>query len=233
MNDRVAPSRQPVGRALLHIGTEVEASVEHAFDRWCEEHVRLDLKLPGFVAARRFTKWPDFPGAGDSPKSLTLYELEDVSALESDEYALHDRSIPDGFKGRMRFSRSVYRELGFHAGASANSRGTAILHVTVDVDPARTDAFLEWYVGKHVPAVLAAPGMIGARRFENVELRAAAKLPEGHHSYCTLYEMEEASVVSRRETLEAARTGSCPADLEPHRTAFNHVYEEIFRASRT
>ncbi len=64
---------QPNASALLHIGTNVEAEVEQAFNRWCEDHVTENLSLPGFLAVRRFVKVSGYEGAGDNPKYLTLY----------------------------------------------------------------------------------------------------------------------------------------------------------------
>ena len=223
------PSR-PTSGALLHIGTDVEAGVEQALNRWSEEHVTENLSLPGFIAVRRLVKRADYEGVGKNPKYLTLYQLEDASALESDAHAAHDQSIPDSFVGHMSFQRSVFRELSPPRPSEAQLTGAAILHVTVDVERAYRDTFLKWYAEIHVPAVLEVPGMIGARRFENVELGAGDPLREGQQAYCTIYEMEDASVIGHPEITEAARKGACPADLEAHRVAFNHVYEEIFSA---
>ena len=72
--------------------------------------------------------------------------------------------------------------------------------------------------------------MLGARRFQNVELVGGAPLPAGQRAYCTLYEMESADAMVRPEMAEAARKGACPPGLEPHRRATNHVYEEFFCA---
>jgi hypothetical protein len=208
----------------------VEAAVEADFNRWCEEHVQANLSLPGFLSVRRFRKSAVYPGVGAGPTYLTIYQLEAPAALESSAWLSHDRSMPRAFSGRVRFQRSVFRELDGDAGLRTQPIGRAILHVLVDVDADWTARFLEWYAAEHVPAVLAAPGMIGARRFVNVELDASAPLPQDQHPYCTLYEMEDASVIGRPETAEAASKGACPAELEPHRSASNHVYDEMFRA---
>ncbi len=231
MRNAMTHAPRPNASALLHIGTSVEAEIEQAFNRWCEEHVTENLSLPGFIAVRRFVKLRDYQGVGDSPKYLTLYQLDSAAALESDAYAAHDHSIPDSFSGHMSFQRSVYRELSTPHQFDPPLTGAAILHVTVDVERAYHDSFLKWYAEIHVPAVLEVPGMIDARRFENVELEAGDPLRKGQHAYCTLYEMEDRSVIGRPEFTEAARKGACPADLEAHRVAFNHVYEEIFSAS--
>jgi hypothetical protein len=231
MSRDISRPPHPIGSALLHVGTEVELEIADSFNLWCEEHALANLELPGFLAVRRFVRKADYAGLGESPTYVTVYELEDATALTSNAYAAHDTSMPEAFSGRFAFQRSVYRELGAASGLRTQSTGPAILHVTVDVDPGYTDIFLKWYAEEHVPAVLSAPGMIGARRFQNVELEDGKPLREGQHAYFTLYEMEEPGVISRPEMMEAAARGACPKDLAPHRNAFNHVYEEIFHAA--
>jgi catechol 2,3-dioxygenase-like lactoylglutathione lyase family enzyme len=213
--------------ALLHLGTDIDARVETEFNRWCEGHVRSNLTLPGFRRGRRFLRKADYPGVGESAQYLTLYDLDDTGALASDAYAGHDQSVPEDFLPHLRFERALYREIGVHEGASPSATASAILHVTVDVaEPAWIDRFLAWYSEEHVPAVLEVPGMVGARRYVNAE-------PEsGGHTYCTLYEMEDSKVMSHPEMPHAARKGACPAELEPQRVAWNHIYEEIFRSPR-
>jgi len=137
-----------IGNALLHLSTDVEAALDVAdFNRWCEAHARDNLELPGFLSVRRFAKKADYEGAGDHPQFLTLYGLQDVSALETPEHAAHNASLPARFAPHLRFERSVYRALASHEGASAGSPSTAILHVWVDVEPASLDDFLEWFPG--------------------------------------------------------------------------------------
>ena len=73
--------------------------------------------------------------------------------------------------------------------------------------------------------------MLGVRRFENASLASGRPLDPGQHTYCTYYEMEDAGVLTRPETLAAAARGACPPELAPHRVVVNHVYEEIFRTA--
>ena len=101
----------PGAGALLHIGTEIDAAVEAEFNRWCEGHVAANLALPGFVDGRRFARVASGTGIGDHPSYLTLYRLEDASALETDAYANHDQSVPASFASHLSFQRAVYREL--------------------------------------------------------------------------------------------------------------------------
>ena len=229
--DTASRPTQPIAPVMMHLGTEVDDAIAPDFDRWCEGHMADNLRLPGFVSARRLRRSPVHPGPATSPCSLTLYQLESPSTLETPEYAGRTIGMPDRFSGRIGFERTLYRELGVPPGIRSQTIGPALLHVTVDVEPEWRERFVEWYVNVHVPAVLDAPGMLSARRFENVELVPGRALRSGQRSYCTLYEMEAADVILRLSTLEAASRGACPPELAPHRVAYNQAYEEIFRTA--
>jgi len=222
---------QPIGTVLVHIGTDFDASLSRELDRWSEQHILDNMKLPGFVSARRLRRVGPASAPGAAPDALTLYELADSSALETREYTSRKVELPPSLANGMRFTRALYRAVGAAPGASTQEIGPAILHVTVDVEPAWRARFVDWYAAVHVTAVLSAPGMLGARRFENAALASGREPAAGEHAYCTLYEMEDAGVLARPSTVEAASKGACPPELAPHRVPFNHVYEEIFRAT--
>jgi len=220
---------QPIAPVLLELGADVDEAIENDFERWCEGHLADNLRLPGFVSARRLRRVGPVNTA--SPASLTLYQLEAPSALETPQYKGRTVSMPDHFSGQIRSQRSLYRELDADPGVRRQSIGPAVLRVAVDVEPAWRPRFIDWYVNVHVAAVLDAPGMLGVRRFENAALASGRPLDPNQHTYCTYYEMEDAGVLTRPETLAAASRGACPAELAPHRVVVNHVYEEIFRAA--
>ena len=81
----------------------------------------------------------------------------------------------------------------------------------------------------HVPAVLDAPGMIAARRLEQIHTVSNADSHNRPRIDRKIYEMAEASVIRHPETLEASVRGACPAELEPHRQASYQVYAEVFQ----
>lgn len=59
--------------------------------------------------------------------------------------------------------------------------GAPQLHmVRVDIDPAHEDAFNTWYDAVHVPALLACPGWLSAKRFVSLE---------GGPKYAAIYEV--------------------------------------------
>lgn len=219
----------PCGPVVLELGTEVDESIALEFERWCEDHLRENLRLPGFVSARRLRRCGAPAPNGTSPASLTLYQLEDASALETPQYRDRRVSMPSHFTGRLRFERALYRELDGPLDVQPRPVGRAVLHVLVDVEPAWRERFVDWYAKVHVPAVLEAPGMLTARRFENLALARGGALAPGQHPYCALYEMEAADVLTRPETLAAAARGACPPELAAHRVSMGQVYEESFR----
>lgn len=229
---------QPVGSALLEIATDVDPTIASEFEDWCKGHFADNLRLPGFVSARRLRRCGPPDAEGRSAGSISLYALADASALETPDYAAREIGWPGHFAGKVTARRSLYRELGAvgsdgrsAAGARRQTIGSAVLHVTVDVEPAFRERFLDWYAEVHVPAVLSAPGMLGARRFANALLERGDALPAGQHPYLTLYEMEDASVLASPGLVAAAAKGVCPPELAPHRVAVNFAYDEVFRAS--
>ena len=230
MSSGTRPS-QPVAPVLIHIGTDVDPSIAHELDRWSEEHILDNMKLPGFVSARRLRRVGPVAAPGTAPDTLTLYQVANVSALETPEYTGRKIELPRAFTDRLRFTRSLFREVDAESSVRTQEIGPAILHVTVDVEPDWRARFVDWYAKVHVTAVLSAPGMLGARRFENIALAAGRDPAAGERSYCTLYEMEDAGVLARPSTVAAASNGACPPELAPHRVPFNHVYEEVFRAA--
>jgi len=212
---------------LLHVGVEVDPALDARYERWCEARLATGAALSGLSSARLLVKHPGHPGVGESPRHLVLFEAESESAARSEADQSSETDLPKELAGRLRSQRTFYRATGEHPGHDGTYRmGPAILHVTVDVEPQWRDAFLDWYVGVHVPAVLAAPGMLGARRFENPALTSDEPIPVGQHSYCTIYEMADADLIGRPETQAASARGLCPARIAPHRIAMNFVYTQ-------
>ena len=74
---------QHIGTTLLVVMMDVDPEGEEAFDRWYnEEHLPERLEIPGYVSARRF-KLEEGEGF---LKYLCIWELEDGSPLQSEEY---------------------------------------------------------------------------------------------------------------------------------------------------
>lgn len=92
-------------RALLVVLLDMDPSVadEDEFNRWfSEEHVAERLECPGFLRAQRLRLAPDASGVQSPlPKYLTVYELESLDALETEQY-LDLRNPGSEWTERMR-----------------------------------------------------------------------------------------------------------------------------------
>jgi hypothetical protein len=69
-------------------------------------------------------------------------------------------------------------------------RGTGLLLVMMDIDPAHEDDFNRWYDEEHVPERLSCPGFLSGRRFVSVE---------GDPKYLAIYELTDPDVLESDE----------------------------------
>jgi len=109
-------------RALLLVQMDAAPDDEAELNAWYEEdHLPERAALPGFLTARRFES------VDGAPKYLALYELEDLSVLETPEYrALIDAPDPrTKAVGRMvnTLVRKVYVEIPRPDADAAGPRG--------------------------------------------------------------------------------------------------------------
>ncbi|CDJ99819.1 conserved hypothetical protein [Microbacterium sp. C448] len=69
-------------RGLLHVQMDIAPEHEDELNTWYwQEHLPERLAVPGFLSGRRFEIVD-----GGPPKYLAIYDLEDVSVLDSPEY---------------------------------------------------------------------------------------------------------------------------------------------------
>ena len=79
---------QHIGGTIMVVMMEVDPEHEEEFNRWYdEEHLPERLEIPGYVSARRF-KLEEGNGV---LKYLCIWELEDGSPLQSEEYQAQQR----------------------------------------------------------------------------------------------------------------------------------------------
>ncbi len=221
------------GSALLQLSSEIDSEIEEVFNRWCDGHTRVDLALPGFRTARRLRKSDRWAGASDAMPYLTLYELDDLAALTGDAYDHHDQSMPEEFEGHLRYGRSVFQEIEGSREGEKTAQGAAIFHVITEVEVGFEDEFDDWYAGEHVPAVLTAPGVRSVRRYLRVEDPAGRASAPERYTVLAIYEMDDAEVLARPESIRIAQAASCPASLESHRNVTHHdVYEPLLSLER-
>jgi hypothetical protein len=68
------------------------------------------------------------------------------------------------------------------------ANGTALLVVTVEIDPADDEEFNRWYDEEHIPEKLAEPGFLSVRRL---------KSSDGASKYLVVYELETAEAATK------------------------------------
>lgn len=194
---------------LVRIG-DVPPKIEPDWNHWYDTtHIPNRLSKPGFISVRRFLAlWGEY-------KYLTLYELDNLEALESEAYVKlreWEASLPpESFEAITLklpdFTRGVYEQI-YPEQEEYEMPNTEILFtIGHDVPPNREEEFNAWYNTEHIPAMInRVPGFVTARRFRNV----GSLLPSGSGKtspspkYVTLYDLSDEKVleseVFKRET---------------------------------
>ncbi len=104
---------QHIGGTIMVVMMDVEPEHEAEFNRWYdEEHLVERLEIPGYVSARRF-KLEE--GRGGVLKYLCIWEMDDSSPLESEEYQAQ-RLRPSELRDRVNTyitqrSRGIYKQI--------------------------------------------------------------------------------------------------------------------------
>ena len=116
---------QHIGNTILVGMMDVESGREAEFDRWYnEEHLPERLEIPGYVSARRF-KLEEGNGV---LKYLCIWELEDESPLESDQYKMQ-RARPSKIRDEAnkyitQRARGLYKQIYPLEGAFEDHSGS-------------------------------------------------------------------------------------------------------------
>ena len=115
---------QPIGGTIMVVMMEVDPEHEEEFNRWYnEEHLAERLEIPGYISARRF-KLEEGEGV---LKYLCIWELEDASPLQSEEYKaqqLRPSELRDRVHGYIkRRARGLYQQIYPPVGAFEDHSG--------------------------------------------------------------------------------------------------------------
>lgn len=98
-------------------------------------------------------------------------------------------------------------------------RGTGLLLVMIDVDPAYEEEFNRWYDEEHFPERMQCPGFLSARRFVSVE---------GGSKYLAFYELADPSVLETEAYRRIQPPSEWTRKLSPHFSAtVRNVYRDI------
>jgi hypothetical protein len=238
---------QRIGGGLLQLRWQVPAERMEDFNRWYdEEHLGDLVAVPGILGARRFARVATWkPAAPSDFQYLTLYQLASEEALAREEFVAHGRN-PSPWTQRaatdLPMARGVYRqifpEVGVLTGGGVGpperqAIGRAILHVMMESDPSCAEDFNRWYNEEHVPSLVAAPGVLGGRRFLKLTsgaLGGAGDEPESSYPYLAMYELEDETVAQSAAFREAGRATPWRLRLADRIRAHAQVYRQIFPA---
>ena len=93
MNDRNSKyPTQHIGTTIMAVMMQVDPEHEEEFNRWYdEEHLLERMEIPGYISARRF-KLEEGEGMLNF---LCIWELEDASPLQSEEYQRQRERMTD------------------------------------------------------------------------------------------------------------------------------------------
>jgi hypothetical protein len=98
-------------------------------------------------------------------------------------------------------------------------RGSGLLLVMIDIDPAYEEEFNRWYEEEHFPERVRCPGFLSARRFVSVE---------GEPKYLAFYELEDPSVLDSEPYQRIMPPSEWTKRLQPHFTKHvRNVYRDI------
>ncbi len=250
---------QTIGRGLLQNLMNFDAGWERELNHWLNyEHIIELLHAPGIPSARRFvlvndTSWGDAAREGKY-KWMTHYQLEDEGTMESEGY-LHHRKHggtvwTNRILNRYRVERTVYGQLYPEAGCLTKTGasqtdndtftkqpiGTALLHYAMNVEPEWEQQLDDWLNAEFLPAILALPGFISARRFKkkpvpDTDLPGYAKdrSNEGGDKYLTIIELADETALQSDGYLEMRGSPSATAQkLAPHYELARSVYRQIY-----
>lgn len=229
--------KQPIGRAIEHIQSDVTGGHDE-LRRWCDTHHRQVLQRDGYISARRFEAVAEYPYATPgSARYLTVYELDDEAAADATAAGADEASMPPAVTG-LTFTTTIYRQLSPPQGAFTGSGitddgaqpiGTALLNVMIDVQPDHDAEYNAWYNEEHLPALVAVPGVVSARRFVAAHGPGPGPGPgPGRHQYLSLYQLEDPTVVSSPAFAQAGAPSERSRPLAPYRSTSVAVYRQVF-----
>ena len=80
-------STEAIGNAISQLRWHIEPDADREFNRWYdEEHLADLLAQPGVLSGRRFVRAETAFSAPSTFNYITIYQLDDVGALETPSY---------------------------------------------------------------------------------------------------------------------------------------------------
>jgi hypothetical protein len=196
-------STEAIGNAISQLRWHIEPDADREFNRWYdEEHLADLLAQPGVLSGRRFVRAETAFSAPSTFNYITIYQLDDVGALETPSY----RSMatnPSEWTKRVAMSLLMRRDIATQIypadRADSQAVGDAIMHVFTYADESIVDDFHKWYEDEHIPALVACDGVLSARRFACVAPDADG------YEFLAIYQLADVSVVEGGALAQAGK----------------------------
>ena len=184
---------EAIGSAMSQLRWQVEPAAESEFNRWYdEEHLADLLQQPGVLSGRRFVRAETAFSVPSTFNYLTIYQLDDVGALETPSYRAMATNPSDWTKKvamTLPLRRDIATQIFPPDRADEQSVGDAIMHVFAYADASIVDDFHRWYEEDHIPALVACDGVLSARRSECVAPDADG------YEFIAIYQLADVGVV--------------------------------------
>ncbi|MDP6707093.1 MAG: hypothetical protein QF893_12180 [Alphaproteobacteria bacterium] len=197
-----------MARGLLVAAFDFSTAHADEFHDWYDlEHIPERQAVPGFGACERWLS--------DEEASLAVatYDLDSIEVMRSEAYtSIAYDNLSVWSKRVTAMARRLLRFEGTQITpgdeAAPNGAGGLLLNA-INVAPEVEDDFNAWYDQEHIPALLAVPGTLAARRYRTGED------PECSHRYVAIYHLESPEV-ARSEAWKAAVDTPWSERMRPH-----------------
>ena len=178
-----------MAKGLLAAVFDFSSAHTDEFHDWYDlEHVPERQAVSGFEACERWLS------EDDASVSLATYDLSAIDVLRGDAYkSIAYDNLSVWSKRVTAMAKLVLRFEGTQitpGDASPPVGAGGLLLNAMNVAPEAEDDFNAWYDEEHLPALLAVPGTLAARRYMSAEVGG------GSHRYVALYHLETPAVTA-------------------------------------
>ena len=181
------------------------------FSAWYDnEHVPTRRNVPGILSASRYVAIDD-----QKPEWLTVYELEDVSKLESPAYlklrdtaSEYEKKLVSNFETVDERVYELFSEKTSPIHASATNQIYRTLGLQPGPDLSEED-YNKWYEEEHVPLLSIVPGWLKSTRWKlkDATVTSHGNVKEKNISrYLAVHEWESLEAFSTPEFKHATST---------------------------
>ena len=179
--------------------------LQDEFHDWYDlVHIPEREAVPGFGSCERWI------GVENSKQAIATYDLNTIEVLRGQAYnaIAYDNLSP----WSKRVTGKCKRILRFEGTQilpgeeSAPDKAGGLLMVAINVTNENENDFNSWYTEEHIPALLAVPGVLSARRY---------KSNEGTHRYVAIYHLTKPDV-TKTDAWSTAIDTPWSARIRPH-----------------